>query len=77
MKYSPKASKSLLVAALIFVAAPACTTVETQSFRVCKNTRVESAKMSTGAEFIDTHQLIAIPECNPVFDPLVSFLGIQ
>ncbi len=49
----------LLAILAISVGMSACTTVETQSFRVNKNASVESAQISTGADFSKYRRLLA------------------
>lgn len=52
MKFLSKASKlQFLAVFLLAVALPACSTIETQSFNVQKNSAVESAKIATDADF--------------------------
>lgn len=48
------------VSALLAMALPACTTVETQSFRVNPNSSVESAKIATNADFSRYDRLHAV-----------------
>lgn len=53
--------RKLLSAALLATclsALPACTTVETQSFRVSKNSTVDSAKIATNADFSQYDRLL-------------------
>lgn len=60
MKHSLMFSKLLLFVVLAVAAGlSACTTVETQSFRVSKNAAVESAQISTDADFSRYDSLLA------------------
>lgn len=60
MQYLSRAAVGRLLAILIAAATiPACTTVETQSFRVSKNAAVESAQVSTDADFSRYSSLLA------------------
>jgi len=60
MKNSLVVSKCLLFVVLVVAAGlSACTTVETQSFRVNKNAAVESAQISTDADFSRYSSLLA------------------
>ena len=52
-------TRCLLAAFALGVSLSACTTVETQSFNVQKNTTVESAQISTDADFSKYDRLLA------------------